>query len=132
MSATELINQLEEQYKIDIGPDIIFDHPLFEQFAAEIEKRVEAKHDHPAVAIVSREDIDALVGELFFQLTSIRDIDPEIELTEQGLDSMSGTELISQLETKLNIEIGPEFLFDYQLRDQLVDELYARSGAGLN
>ena len=132
MSATELINQLEEQFQIEIGPDIIFDHPLFAQFAAEIEKRVKAKVDQPAVTLVSRDAIDQLVEDLFFQLTSIREIDPHIELTEQGLDSMSGTELISQLETKLQIDIGPEFIFEFPLRDQLVDELYARSGAGLN
>ena len=135
MSATELINQLEEQFKIDIGPDIIFDYPLFSQFAEEIERRV-AESQAPAAStvdtIVSREDIDALVGNLFFQLTSIREIDPDVELTDQGLDSMSGTELISQLESTLNIDIGPEFIFEYPLRDQMVDELYARSGASLN
>ena len=124
--------QLEEQFKIEIGPDIIFDHPLFEQFAAEIEKRVEAQAGQPVVSLVSKDAIDQLVEELFFQLTSIREIDPDIELTEQGLDSMSGTELISQLESKLQIDIGPDFIFEFPLRQQLVDELYARSGAGLN
>ncbi len=82
--------------------------------------------------MVSREDIDILVGELLFELTQIQDIDPNIELTDQGLDSMSATELISQLENRLNVEIGPEFLFEYPLRDQMVDELYARSAACLN
>ena len=132
MSATELVNQLEEQFQIEIGPDIIFDHPLFEQFAVEIENRVRAKEDQPTVTLVSRDAIDQLVAALFFELTSIREIDPHIELTEQGLDSMSGTELISQLESKLQIDIGPDFIFDFPLRDQLVDELYARSAAGLN
>jgi len=132
MSATELVNQLEKQFQIDIGPDIIFDHPLFEQFAAEIEKRVAAKGSQPTVTMISRDAIDQLVEELFFQLTSIHEIDPNIELTEQGLDSMSGTELISQLETILHIDIGPDLIFEFPLRDQLVDELYARSGAGLN
>jgi len=132
MSATELINQLEERFKIDIGPDILFDHPLFGQFVAEIEKRVAEQQSTAAAAIVSRNDIDTLVGELFFHLTSIKEIDPEIELTDQGLDSMSGTEFISQLESMLKVDIGPEFLFEYPLRDQLVDELYARAGATLN
>jgi acyl transferase domain-containing protein/acyl carrier protein len=132
MSATELINQLEERFKIDIGPDILFDYPLFGQFVAEIEKRVAEQQDNTVPAIVSRNDINTLVGELFFHLTSIKVIDPEIELTDQGLDSMSGTEFISQLETMLKVDIGPEFLFEYPLRDQLVDELYARSGANLN
>jgi acyl carrier protein len=38
---------------------------------------------------------------------------------------MSGTELISQLEASLKIEIGPEVLFEYPLRDQFVDQVYA-------
>jgi acyl carrier protein len=38
---------------------------------------------------------------------------------------MSGTELISQLEAALKIEIGPEILFEYTLRDQFVDQIYA-------
>ncbi|MDJ0805111.1 MAG: phosphopantetheine-binding protein, partial [Desulfobacterales bacterium] len=132
MSATELINQLENQFQIEIEPDILFEYPLIDQFVAEIEKRVAARQDPPEVAIVSRENIDTLVGDLLFEVTSIQEIDPEIELTDQGLDSMSGTELISQLEKNLNLEIEPEFLFEYPLRDQMVDELYARSNASLN
>lgn len=80
----------------------------------------------------TRDDIDKLVGELFFQLTNIKEIDPEIELTNQGLDSMSGTELISQLETALNIEIEPEILFEYSLRDQFVNQVYALTAMGRN
>ena len=132
MSATELINQLENRFQIEIEPDILFEYPLFDQFAGEIEKRVTARQGPTEIANVSRDDIDTLVGDLLFEVTQIQEIDPEIELTDQGLDSMSGTELISQLEKKLNIEIGPEFLFEYPLRDQMVDELYARSNASLN
>jgi acyl transferase domain-containing protein/acyl carrier protein len=73
---------------------------------------------------ITREDIDQLVTDLFFQLTSIQEIDPGIELTDQGLDSMSGSELISQLESSLNIEIDPGILFEYPLRDQFVDVVY--------
>jgi acyl carrier protein len=65
-------------------------------------------------------------------LTNIKEIDPEIELTNQGLDSMSGTELISQLETALNIEIEPEILFEYSLRDQFVNQVYALTAMGRN
>ncbi|MCB2146353.1 MAG: acyl carrier protein [Deltaproteobacteria bacterium] len=49
-------------------------------------------------------------------------------MTEQGLDSMSGSELISRLEISLNIEIGPEILFEYPLPDQFVDEVSALAG----
>jgi len=73
----------------------------------------------------AREDIDNLVSDLFFQLTNIKEIDPDIELTNQGLSSLSGTELITQLEASLNIEIGPEILFEYPLRDQFVDQICA-------
>ena len=135
MSATELLHQLEEQFKIDIEPEIIFEYPHFDQFAAEIEDRIAGNQRPEAPADDTpwrREDIDTLVRDLFFQLTRVQEIDPEVELTEQGLDSMSGTELISKLESTLKIDIGPEFIFEYPLRDQMVDELYARSGAHLN
>jgi acyl transferase domain-containing protein/acyl carrier protein len=88
--------------------------------------RQEAHETDAAVAtVLTREDIDRLVTDLFFQLTSIQEIDPAIELTDQGLDSMSGSELISQLESSLNIEINPEILFEYPLRDAFVDVIYA-------
>ena len=83
--------------------------------------------DDAAQHTVTREEIDQLVNELFFQLTSIEQIDPDIELTNQGLDSMSGTELISQLEKRYNVEIGPTILFEYPLPDQFVDKVYALS-----
>jgi acyl carrier protein len=83
------------------------------------------KKDKPTAKAVSREHIDNLLSELFFQVTNIEEIDPEVELTNQGLDSLSGTELISQLAAFLNIEIQPETLFDYPLKDQFVDRVYA-------
>jgi acyl transferase domain-containing protein len=83
------------------------------------------KENKPTANAVTREHIDNLLGELFFQVTNIEGIDPEVELTNQGLDSLSGTELISQLAAFLHIEIQPEILFDYPLRDQFVDRVYA-------
>lgn len=78
---------------------------------------------------VTRAKIDKLVCELFFELTSIPEIDPDIEMTEQGLDSMSGTELVAQLETSFDIEIDPDILFEFPLKDQFVDEVYALAHA---
>ncbi len=75
----------------------------------------------------SREDITRLINTLFFSLTSIQGIDPEIELTEQGLDSMSITELVSQLEDELAIDLDPDIVFEYPLLDQLVDALVAQT-----
>ena len=132
MSATEMIRHLEEEFKIEIEPDVLFVYPLIEQFTAEIERRIAEGVDNESEKIVTRETVDNLVNGLFFQLTGVETIEPEIELTDQGLDSMSGTELISQLETSLNVELGPEILFEFPLRDQFIDEVYALTGAGIN
>jgi acyl transferase domain-containing protein/acyl carrier protein len=78
--------------------------------------------------VVTRDDINSLVTELFFQLTDLRDIDPELELSEQGLDSLSGTQLITKLEQSLNIEVEPEFIFENPLIDQFVDGLFELTG----
>ena len=132
ISATEMIHRLGEEFNIEIEPEVLFDNPLLDQFAEAIEGRVAEKKANGAATVVTREKIDKLVTELFFQLTSIEEIDPDIELTEQGLDSMSGTELISLLETSLKIEIGPEILFEHPLRDQFVEELSALAGRSRN
>ena len=73
----------------------------------------------------TREDVEKMVKDLFYKLTNIDVIDPDIELTEQGLDSMSVTALISQLESSLNIEIDPDIIFEYPLPDQLIDEIHS-------
>ncbi len=128
LSATEMVRHLEETFEIEIEPDVLFEYPLFDQFAAEIEKRIAQRKNEDPLKPVTRETVAALVAELFFQLTSIKAIDPEIELTDQGLDSMSGTELISRLESSLKIELGPEILFEYPLQEQFVDAVYAIAG----
>ncbi len=74
---------------------------------------------------ITREDVEKLVTDTFYQLTNIDEIDLEVELTEQGLDSMSVTALISTLESSLNIEIDPDIVFEYPLPDQLIDEIHA-------
>jgi acyl carrier protein len=78
--------------------------------------------------IVSREDITRLVSDLFAQLTSIQEIDLDVELTDQGLDSLSGTELIAQLEKTLNIELDADILFDFPLPDQFITEVFEVAG----
>jgi 3-oxoacyl-(acyl-carrier-protein) synthase/acyl carrier protein len=132
ISATELIHRLGEKFNIEIEPDDLFENPLIDQFAAVIENRIAKQNQNGAEKAITREEIDKLVATLFFQLTSIEKIDPDIELTDQGLDSMSGTELISQMEASLKIDIGPEILFEYPLRDQFVDQVYALTYRGLN
>ncbi len=73
----------------------------------------------------TREDVANMVKDLFYKLTNIDEIDSDIELTEQGLDSMSVTALISQLEASLKIEIDPDIIFEYPLPDQLIDEIHS-------
>ncbi|MGD8846839.1 MAG: acyl carrier protein [Desulfobacteraceae bacterium] len=85
------------------------------QAVAEPDKAVDVSI--PTVeAPLTREAIDKVVGQLFFELTNVQEIDPDIELTDQGLDSMSGTELITHLEIAFNIEIDPDILFEYPLQ----------------
>ncbi len=128
MSATEMIRHLEETFEVEIEPDVLFEFPLFDQFAEEIERRIRQQPADGIPVPVTRGSVEQLVNDLFFQLTHIEAIDPDIELTDQGLDSMSGTELVSQLENALGIEIGPEILFEYPLKDQFVDEVFALAG----
>jgi len=74
---------------------------------------------------LSREEVRILIQGLFYKVTNIESIDPDVELIEQGLDSMSITEFISQLQSSLEIEIDPDLIFEYPLPDQLIDEIYA-------
>jgi acyl transferase domain-containing protein/acyl carrier protein len=73
----------------------------------------------------TREDVEKMVKDLFYKLTNIEVIDSDIELTEQGLDSMSLTALISELESSLKIDIDPDIIFEYPLPDQLIDEIHS-------
>ena len=74
---------------------------------------------------LTREDVQRLVQELFFKVTNIETIDSDVELIEQGLDSLSVTEFISQLQSSLGIEIDPDLIFEHPLPDQLIDEIHA-------
>ena len=91
---------------------------------------VESEHsdlsnDVGSARAFARDDIEKLVRDTFHQLTNIDEIDSEIELTEQGLDSMSVTALISTLESSLRIEIDPDIIFEYPLPDQLIDQIHS-------
>lgn len=125
MSATELIHNLEQEFHIELDPDILFDYPLIDQLVDIVEEKAFGNKHKAEAGSVNRGDIEKIISDLFYKLTSVEEIDADVELTDQGLDSMSGTELIAQLETSLNIEIDPDILFEYPLRDQLVDEIHA-------
>ena len=74
----------------------------------------------------SREDIEKMLKDLFYKLTNIDEIESDIELTEQGLDSMSVTALLSELESSLKIDLDPDIIFEYPLPDQFIDEIHSR------
>ena len=74
---------------------------------------------------ITRDGIQQMVRGLFFKVTNIESMDPDVELTEQGLDSMSAAEFISQIESLLKIELDPDILFEYPLPDQLIDEIHS-------
>ncbi len=82
-------------------------------------------NDFGSATTFTREDIEKLIRDTFYQLTNINEIDSEIELTEQGLDSMSVTALISTLESSPRIEIDPDIIFEYPLPDQLIDQIHS-------
>jgi phthiocerol/phenolphthiocerol synthesis type-I polyketide synthase D len=86
--------------------------------------------DNQPEEAVTRDAVDKMFGQLIFELANIEKIDPDVELIDQGLDSLSGTELISQLEILLGVEISPDLLLENPLPTQFVDQVYALA-AGL-
>lgn len=127
MSVTELVSVLEEHLQLELDPDLVFDHPLLDQLIEALGEIRTSSGDNGNSDDnqLSRDQIAQKINALFFSLTDIESIDPEVELTEQGLDSMSITELVAQLEEDLSIDLDPDIVFEYPLVDQLVDEIYA-------
>jgi acyl transferase domain-containing protein/acyl carrier protein len=74
---------------------------------------------------LTRAEVQKLVQGLFFKVTNIEVMEADIELTEQGLDSISVTEFISQLESSLKIDIDSDLIFEYPLPDQFIDEIHS-------
>ena len=70
-------------------------------------------------------DIGALVTDLILNLTGLESVNPDIELLDQGLDSLTATELVNSLESELGIEIEPDFLFEHPLPEQFIAALEA-------
>jgi len=125
LSATEFVSILENKLGIELDTDLLFDNPFIDQLAESLQDRLPDNPEPDSAGdILDRETIARMVAGMFHQLTNIEEIDPDIELTDQGLDSLSGTQLISQLETDLKIEIDTDVLFEYPLYDQFVDAIY--------
>jgi acyl transferase domain-containing protein/acyl carrier protein len=62
-----------------------------------------------------------IVRAMFMNLTGLEEIDPDEALLEQGLDSMSATELLHNLQEEFNIELDTDVFFDYPVIDKLVN-----------
>jgi acyl transferase domain-containing protein/acyl carrier protein len=70
-----------------------------------------------------RVDIRSLVEQTFFDVTNVKEIDPGVELSEQGLDSMGATQFVTTLQERLGMEVDTDLLFDHPLVDQFVEAL---------
>lgn len=78
---------------------------------------------------VNRDHVAGTIKRLFVELTGFDVIDPSVELVEQGLSSLSFTEMISQLEVIYDISIEPDVMFDFPLYGQLVDHVLSLTKA---
>ena len=113
---------------MELAPDLLFDYPIIGDLVDFLKEKFAFSHDDSGEQKQqnqSRDKIAVLIADMFYELTNIREVDPDVELTAQGLDSLSGTQFISQLEKQLKIEIDSDILFEYPLYDQLVDRIHA-------
>jgi acyl transferase domain-containing protein len=74
-------------------------------------------------------EVRSLVEQAFAAVTNIQNIDPSIELTDQGLDSLGATQFLTTLQQRLGVELEADLLFDYPLVDQLVAFLEKKRAA---
>lgn len=123
MSATQFVASLQEKLQLEIDVDVLFDYPILEQLVMYLKEKMGLTASSEVTGQATREEVAEKVARIFFELTNIKDIDPDLGLTDQGLDSMSGTQFVSQLSSELQLEIDSDILFDHPLYDQLVDEL---------
>jgi acyl transferase domain-containing protein/acyl carrier protein len=125
LSATQFISSLQDELGIEIDTDLLFDYPFIDQMVAVLTEQLSASTaSESGNRDLSRDDVAEIMRGIFYELTTIKDVDPDIELTDQGLDSLSGTQFIMQLESQLKTEIDTDVLFEYPLFDQLVDEIH--------
>lgn len=127
LSATDFLSTLQKNLDIELDTDLLFDYPLFDSLALYLEGQsgIEMVKES-SVSNGGQVEMDTRIRALLQELTNLTEIDPDIELTDQGLDSLSATQLISQLETELGVELGADILFDYPLYDQFVAEVERR------
>jgi acyl transferase domain-containing protein/acyl carrier protein len=125
LSATDFVGTLQKSLNIELDADLLFDYPLIDPLVSFLEETQGTTGAQEETGIPeSREELEEMISGIFHELTNVGEIDAGIELTDQGLDSMSATQMIMQLESKLGIEIDTDILFEHPLYDQLVDEIY--------
>lgn len=78
------------------------------------------------------QDVRRVIQTLFVSLTGQPQIDPDVELVEQGLDSMSATELVHQLEEQFQIAIEPEMIFEHPTFERFAAEIERRVAQALS
>ncbi len=80
-------------------------------------------YDNPAYKPDGSRDIEEVIAGIFFDLTGITSIDPDVELTNQGLDSLSATQFLTSLQQEFGLELDSDLLFDYPIIGDMVDFL---------
>jgi len=124
LGATQFVTTLQQQLGVELDPDLLFDYPLLGQLVEHLEAL-----GGGSAAPRTREAVEEVVSRVFCELTSVRSIDGEVELTDQGLDSLSATQFVSQLEKELAVSLDPDVLFDSALLRPLCDHLMEELGA---
>jgi acyl transferase domain-containing protein/acyl carrier protein len=118
LGATQFVTTLEETLGIELDSDLLFDYPLLDQLVGFLEGNM------PSEAVYQ------VVERLFNEVTLVESIDPDVDLTDQGLDSMSALQFITRLEEELKIpSLEADLLFDCPLIDQLVEHLVSKKSA---
>ena len=79
-------------------------------------------------SVAQNAGIRSLIEQTFYALTNVKTIDPDVGLTDQGLDSMGATQFVATLQESLGVEVDTDLLFDYPLVDQLVAVLEKKRG----
>ena len=124
LGATQFITTIEEGVGMELDADLLFDFPLMDQLVGFLESKIGiGGTNRGRTAPLDRGEIESLVNRLFYELTLIEKLDRDVELTDQGLDSMSATQFLTELESELHVPLDAEVLFDYPLFDQLVNHL---------
>ena len=127
MGATQFVTTLQEQLGIVLDADLLFDYPLLDQLTLFLESLVGIAGTDPSGSIPRNlDEIESLVRRVFFELTSVESIEKDVDLADQGLDSMSATQFVTQLESELQISLDADILFDYPFLDQLSQHLFSK------